>query len=96
MDIDKTGGVRPGDPSTSHEAAMDTNATQLENIAYAVLKADGGWMNYFQWSEASGIKYASITPRGKSLWLAGRIIREKRVGVNDLGKITNLLHFKAI
>ena len=31
----------------------------------------------------------------RKLWLAGRVEREKRPGVNDLGKIKNLMHFKA-
>jgi len=87
--------ARRTDPSTSHEATKDLDIAHLENVAWGVLKEHGGWLTYFQWSVASGIKYASITPRGKSLWLKGRVEREKRPGVNDLGKIRNLLHFRA-
>jgi hypothetical protein len=87
--------ARASDPSTSHEAAEDTDIKKLERAAWAALKAHGGWLTYFQWSQISGIKYASLTPRGKSLWLAGRVEREKRPGVNDLGKTKNLMHFKA-
>jgi len=93
---ERPGLARNSDPSTSHEAADETDATRLERIAYQALKAHGGWLTYFQWSQVSGIKYASITPRGKSLWEAGRVEREKRPGVNDLGKIKNLMHFKAV
>lgn len=91
-----TGEVRHTDPSTSHEAAREVDATRLENEAWAALKRHGGWLTYFQWSKLSGIKYASLTPRGKNLWLAGRIRREKRPGYNDLGKLKNLLHFQAV
>lgn len=87
--------TRSTDPSTSFEAAEEIDVTRLENIAWGALKADGRWLTYFQWSQVSGIKYASITPRGKSLWLAGRVEREKRPGLNDLGKMKNLMHFRA-
>jgi hypothetical protein len=87
--------TRSTDPSTSFEAAEELDVTRLENLAWSALKSHGGWLTYFQWSKASGIKYASITPRGKSLWLAGRVEREKRPGVNDLGAIKNLMHFRA-
>ena len=91
----KPGLARGTDPSTSHEAAEETDATRLEMIAWNALKSHGGWLTYFQWSQVSGIKYASITPRGKSLWLAGRVEREKRPGLNDLGITKNLMHFRA-
>lgn len=87
--------ARNTDPNTSHEAAGETDATRLECIAWKALRKHGGWLTYFQWSKISGIKYSSITPRGKSLWLAGRVRRKKLPGLNDLGKIRNLMHFKA-
>ena len=87
--------VRNTDPSTSAEALDDLDINHLERVAWATLKAHGGWVTYFQWSEISGIKYASVTPRGKALWLAGRVEREKRPGLNDKGKVVNLLHFRA-
>lgn len=87
--------ARTADPSTSHEAAEKTDATKLERAAWKALRKHGGWLTYFQWSKISGIKYSSITPRGKSLWLAGRVKRRKRPGFNDHGKLTNLMHFKA-
>jgi len=89
------GGVRHSDPSTSHEAADETDTARLERKAWTALKADGRWLTYFQWSEVSGIKYSSITPRGKSLWTKGLVEREKREGVNDLGKSKPLMHFRA-
>jgi hypothetical protein len=87
--------TRSSDPSTSHEAEESLDIQHLERVAYAALKAHGGWLTYFQWAKISGIKYASITPRGKALWIAGRVEREKRPGLNDLGKVVNLLHFRA-
>jgi hypothetical protein len=89
------GRTRRTDPSTSREAAEEVDASRLEFQAWAALKKHGGWLTYFQWSKISGIKYASLTPRGKSLWLKGLVDREKRPGVNDLGKIKNLMHFRA-
>jgi hypothetical protein len=90
------GKTRHTDPSTSREAAEETDATHLETQAWVALRKHGGWLTYFQWSVISGIKYASLTPRGKQLWLNGRIEREKRPGLNDLGKVKNLLHFHAL
>jgi hypothetical protein len=90
------GRVRKGDPLTSVEAAEETDATALETKAWAALRKHGGWLTYFEWSKISGIKYASLTPRGKQLWLRGRVEREKRPGLNDLGKVKNLLHFHAL
>ena len=87
--------TRSSDPSTSREAEEALDIKHLERVAYNALKAHGGWLTYFQWSEISGIKYASCTPRGKALWLAGRVEREKRPGLNDKGQIVNLLHFRA-
>lgn len=92
----KHGQARSGDPTTSHRAAVETDATRLENIAWDALRAHGGWVTYFQWSEISGIKYASLTPRGKALWESGRVERQKAPGMNDLGKMKPLLHFKAV
>ena len=87
--------TRRTDPSTSHEAAETLDFAHLERVAYNALLAHGGWLTYFQWAEVSGIKYASMTPRGKKLWEAGRVVREKRPGLNDKGKVVNLLHFRA-
>lgn len=92
---DSAAPARISDPSTSREAAEETDVAKLEMAAWAALKAHGGWLTYFQWSQISGIKYASLTPRGKKLWMSGRVEREKRPGVNDLGNIKNLMHFKA-
>jgi hypothetical protein len=92
----RRGGVRRTDPSTSVEGADSIDATKLCFDAWVALKRHGGWMNYFQWSEYSGIKYASLTPRGKDLWLAGLVERRKEPGRNDKGEIKNLLHFRAI
>jgi hypothetical protein len=92
---DTHGRTRHTDPSTSHEAGQEIDATKLENDAFQALRRDGGWRTYFEWSALSGIKYSSLTPRGKQLWLDGRVDREKRPGLNDLGKVKNLLHFHA-
>lgn len=93
--MNKRGAARVTDDSTSQEAAKRTDAAKLELKAWVALRDHGGWLTYFQWSEISGIKYASLTPRGKALWMAGRVDREKRPGRNDLGKIVNLYHFRA-
>jgi hypothetical protein len=93
---DNKGFVRRSDPDTSEEAADSIERTRLENEAWAALLEDGRWLTYFQWSAISGIKYASLTPRGKSLWRRALVMREKRPGLNDKGKIVNLLHHKAI
>jgi hypothetical protein len=92
----KNGEVRNTDPSTSVEAAEGIDATRLENIAYFVLKKDGGWRSYFEWAQLAGLELSSTTPRGRPLWLKGRVKRETRPGQNARGKIRNLLHFKAI
>ena len=88
------GKVRGTDPSTSVEAARSIDASRLANLVHAALKADGGWLTSFQLVTASGVKYASVTPRMRPLWLAGRVRREKRPAL--LGKIVSLFHYKAI
>jgi len=87
--------ARGSDPSTSHKAITEEEAQRLAEQAWGALKSDGRWLSYFQWSKISGIKYASLTPRGKSLWIAGRVERKKMAGYNDLGVLKSLLHYRA-
>lgn len=93
----KEGKARGSDPFTSHEAAEQIDASHLEFLAYRALAREyPRWLTYFEWSVVSGIKYASLTPRGKSLRLKGFVECVIMPGMNDLGVIKNLMHFRIV
>jgi|TARA_R110000796_G_C14536098_1_gene432420 hypothetical protein len=67
-----SGAVRGTDPSTSHEAAAATNATQLEELVFNSLLRDGPGASDTV-AERLHIDKDSITPRFAPLRRRGRI-----------------------
>jgi hypothetical protein len=92
-----TASARPGDPSTSHEAAALIAQSRLEWDVWQVLLAHRPrYLNSLQVARIMNVDKWSISPRFKPLWRKG-LLKDpvKLPALNSSGNIRNLMHWSA-
>ena len=101
MNEDKPGLARHTDPSTSHEAAEETDATRLEHEIYQILKGlagNGRWYSAHDLAKDKGgitdILYDTLTPRMPALREMLFVECVIMPGNNYNGRIRKIQHYR--